>query len=274
MRLIDKLSAAAGILALGILACNLPVNAPNLPTEVPSSPPQQIDLNDAMTLAVQTLQSAAQNPQNAPVTAPPGSSTPTPITTPMVSVSSDTNCRTGPGVDYDLVILFPKGLSAEVIAKYSPSNYWIIKYPGGGGNSCWLWGAYATVIGNVNNLPEAVPPPLPPTPTLVPSAPNPPKAPNIACTSKNVSTKVGNLWILKFQWTVTFSWKDNSGNEDGFYVFKDGSQVATLGPNSTSYKDIFNVMLSPSQVTHTYGVQSFNQFGASAMKEADLTTCP
>jgi len=99
--------------------------------------------------------------------------TPTPTSTlgvPMVSVSTTTNCRTGPGTDYDIVSSLGPGQMAEVVGKYSGGNYWVIKTPGGGGN-CWLWGQYATITGNTDKLPEMIPPPAPPTsvPTAIPT---------------------------------------------------------------------------------------------------------
>lgn len=90
-----------------------------------------------------------------------------PPSVPMVSVSVDTNCRTGPGVVYDRLTGLFVGETAEVIGKYTAvtPNYWIIRK---GTTTCWLWGQYATVTGNTANLPEMVPPPSP-TPTKTPT---------------------------------------------------------------------------------------------------------
>jgi len=86
---------------------------------------------------------------------------------------------------------------------------------------------------------------------------------------------VGNLFLIEFEWTVKVKWTDNSDNESGFYVYKDGSIVATLPVNSTSYTDVFTVhLILPSTTTHTYGVASFNSYGTSAIKDVELTSCP
>jgi len=37
--------------------------------------------------------------------------------------------------------------------------------------------------------------------------------------------------------SVTIRWRDNSQNESGFYIFRDGSLVHTTGPNETSWTD-------------------------------------
>ena len=154
MKPIRKLFAAIIILSLSVLACNLPSN---------TSTSQPADLSSAMTLAVQTIQAATQaSPTSVPAnTAPPAA---TPSTT-TVTVSSPTNCRTGPDPSYPLVLVFQPGATAEVVGKYTASNYWIIQTPTGG--TCWLWGAYATVQGNVDALAEMAPP----TPSAVAAAP-------------------------------------------------------------------------------------------------------
>jgi hypothetical protein len=45
------------------------------------------------------------------------------------------------------------GETAEVVGKRTAANYWVIKNPDATG-VCWLWGMYATVVGNVDLLPE------------------------------------------------------------------------------------------------------------------------
>ncbi len=83
---------------------------------------------------------------------------------PVVTVSRSTNCRTGPGQDYDRIGALTVGQEAEVIARNADSSYWIIRNPNRAGE-CWLWGFYATVEGPTVNLPVWEPPP---TPTPVP----------------------------------------------------------------------------------------------------------
>jgi hypothetical protein len=89
--------------------------------------------------------------------------TPT-LSTPMVSVSVDTNCRIGPGEIYDYIGALLVGEQAEVVGQSMDGQYWIIKNPDASGE-CWLWGNYATVAGPVAALPKYTPPPTP-TPTF------------------------------------------------------------------------------------------------------------
>lgn len=259
MKLIRKLIAAVGVLALGVLACTLP-----------SGTATQINPNAALTEAVATLQAQTQTaatPTSAPTSGPP-----------TVTVSSVTNCRTGPSAAYDLVMTFDVGMTGEVVAKYTPANYWVINYPGGGDATCWLWGQYATVVGDTSQLSEAVPPLMPPTLTPAPTTalpPYPPKNVSVSCSSVNNSHKIGNFFLISYQWTVTVTWKDNTNDAGGFYVYKDGSKVATLGTNARSYTDQFNVsgfVINPK--TYTYGVAAFNQYGSSTTNSVDLKSCP
>lgn len=79
---------------------------------------------------------------------------------PMVSVSADTNCRTGPGQPYDIIGALLVGEQAEVVGAALDGGYWIIMNPDLAGE-CWLWANYATVVGETAGLPISPPPPTP-----------------------------------------------------------------------------------------------------------------
>ena len=97
---------------------------------------------------------------------PPVFDTPTPVL-PEVSVSVDTNCRTGPGKVYLYRGALLVGETAEVVARSTVPDYWYIPNPDRPGEFCYLWGRYATVSGNTQVLPEFTPMPSP-TPTYTP----------------------------------------------------------------------------------------------------------
>lgn len=88
---------------------------------------------------------------------------------PLVSVSQNTNCRTGPGVNYGYVTTIEAGTQHEVVAVFD-ANYVLIRNPNASGD-CWLWLQYAdTKVFDSFNLPQATQPPTPapthtPTPT-------------------------------------------------------------------------------------------------------------
>ncbi|MFH1524021.1 MAG: hypothetical protein ABIF04_03575 [Chloroflexota bacterium] len=168
----------ATICILLIQACSLPsLIATNGTGSDPAANMQtQVALNIALTNVAQTMlanaiaETLAAMPSNTPEFTFTPSLTPTPTFTftpevARVSVSVETNCRSGPGNAYDkLGALFP-GQTADVVGRNSSSDTWIIKLPSNPAVTCWLWGQYATVIGNASGLPVFTPPPTP-TPTM------------------------------------------------------------------------------------------------------------
>jgi len=284
MRTIIRVFAALIILSFGMLACNLPS----------STATQPADLSNALTLAVQTIQAATQqaaSSTSASTVAP--AATPS---TPTVTVSSATNCRTGPGANYDLVLTFQPGATAEVVGKYTASNYWIIKTPTGG--TCWLWGAYATVQGDTSSLAEIAPPTAPPVaaaPTTAPtsSSGSGPK-PSPTATSKplvfnpilvnpgiiQVLAKPAAPSSLSVNTTCTYnlfphtlkvrtdklSWPAAS-NATGYYVYENGSKIS--GTTGTS----INLIGATSTGNVSFGVAAYNSFGTSGTTSVS-SHCP
>jgi hypothetical protein len=262
MEPVRKLLFILSILVLTTLACSL-----GAPTEEPAPEAQEVD--PAATFAAQTSQAQVQDVSALPVTETPLASVPT------VTVSTDTNCRKGPGINYDLVMIFKVGMSAEVTATYP--DYWIIEYPGGNGATCWLWDEYATVTGDTSQLPTATPPPLPPTvvPFTATPAPTGPKAPEIIDIAKSCenATKPGDLfpsWKVK----VFITWKDNSTNEKGFNIYKFDSLLTTVGVDYTQYIDSFVQSIDYQNSEIKYGVQSFNDDGSSSIDAINIGVCP
>lgn len=173
-----RATLAMGALLLTALACNVQGTR-----EQTVSQEEQVATAVAETLAAQGAQTAA-----APATLPPEptAETPEPEVTPtvtltattaftataavpMISVTTNTNCRTGPGAIYDYRGALLVGESAEIVARSSIGNYWYIVNPDRPGEFCWLWGEYAVTTGNTGVLPAFTPPPSP-TPTYTPTA--------------------------------------------------------------------------------------------------------
>lgn len=164
-----------GALAL-LTACNLggtPATSPSSVTDTLDS--HQIDQAIAATFAAQTQIAvyvqqtmtalALQNPAPTatPPVPPPPAATPTP-NLPMVTVSTETNCRSGPGQSFAILGVLNPGETAEVMGRTTVENYWLVRNPDNPAQVCWLWGEYATVTGDWQSLPQATPPPTP-TPT-------------------------------------------------------------------------------------------------------------
>ncbi|MBW6466338.1 MAG: hypothetical protein K0B06_07545 [Brevefilum sp.] len=140
---------------------------------------QQVQTLVAQTLATsgqidEGQPEATQVPEPTSTDAPEPTITPTATITltptpekPMVSVSVNTNCRTGPGLQFDLIGSLLIGEQAEVVGVYPDGDYWIIKNPRRAGE-CWLWGNYATIVGQTAGLPVFASPPTP-TPSFTPT---------------------------------------------------------------------------------------------------------
>jgi len=216
----SRFSLGTAVLLLGVLACNL-------------SASELTDLAATATSQALTLQAA---------TSLPGSPTATQFTGVEVSVTSDTNCRTGPSQKFDLVFTAKPGSSFKVVGKNTPTGYWIINNPTGG--TCWLWGQYAVIKGDPSTLPEY---PAPPEPTAGPTkTPKPTKTPEATATMSPPSapsdlmggrTCAGEFQGLTPIWreTIWMTWVDNADNEQAFAIHQNDLLIDTISSNSVTF---------------------------------------
>lgn len=145
-----SISVVVILLWLASLACGGTVPVPTL------------DPNAAQTaivatmVAIQLTESAipagAVTPtlQLPTITASP-SFTPEPTgtsTIPMISVTVDTNCRTGPGKEYERVGILLVGETTEIVGRDAFGQYWYVRNPDVGPQFCWMSGEYAIISGN------------------------------------------------------------------------------------------------------------------------------
>ena len=70
-----------------------------------------------------------------------------------VSVSVDTNCRSGPGTVYAILGVFRVGETAEIVGQDFGQGNWIIRLPSNPTIICWVWRNYATVTGDTGPVP-------------------------------------------------------------------------------------------------------------------------
>ncbi len=259
-RLILILSA---LLITSLTACNLP-SGNTTPTP---------DLALTVTAQATLLQPGAftSTPEftatAGPTPTPGFTSTPT---VPEVTVSTNTNCRTGPSVQYDNIGSLLIGQTGVVVGKNTSTGYWIINNPGKTG-TCWLYPQYATVSGNTANLQEYSIPPTPtPTATSTPTAtptqtvtPAPP-----AAASNLVAAKVC-LATIPPTYGGILTWQDNSNNETGFNIYLGANLHGAVGPNVTTYP-IPNVV---SAAPITMSVEAVNN-GGKAAKVDIIIVCP
>ena len=152
--------------ALTLTACSAPAGTSQV--EATSGPDLALTITaQALLLQEVTQTSLAPTSTSEPTHTSVPVITETPSTV-LVTVSADTNCRSGPGIDYDIVGALTIGQQAEAVGQSSITNYLIINNPNGPG-TCWLWAEHATMTGNTATLQEyAVPPTAIPPAVLSP----------------------------------------------------------------------------------------------------------
>ena len=242
-------SLAGTVLLLAILAsCNMPFE---------QFPPP----DDVQTAAALTLQ-ALLTPSFT-VTAPTPSITPTPsprmtqtvsitgsvtatitptYAVPMLTVRESTNCRTGPGEEYDVILTYLTGRELEIVGRYDTGNFWLVKSSESPTGTCWLWGEFVEVTGSYWAVSSVTPP------ATSTSAP-PPAAVliewNYYCSGGTINFSV--------------TWRDNAQNEQGYRILRNGEQIAELPADSTTYADSYN---PPVDQSVEYYIQVYGPTGS------------
>lgn len=170
---------------------------------------------------------------------------PTESPEPTAVALKDVNCRLGHGLMFDAIDILLQHEVVRVVARNADNSWWKVVDPRGLGQ-CWVSSITVAVSDAAHQTPVLfVPTPTPPaTPT-----PEPPAAPGRLVARNGCSSTTRQ---------VSLTWRDNSNNEDGFRVMRDGKVIATIGPNSTSYID------EPGNGAHTYSIVAFNAGGQSA----------
>lgn len=213
-----------------MLACNLSFEQVNPPGEVQTAAALTVQAaltTPSLTLTAFTL---TMSPTSASVTPsltglPKGSATLTPTySVPMLIVREQTNCRTGPGEEYEIIFTYLTGKELEIVGRYDPGNFWLVKSNESPAGICWLFGGFVEVTGSYWAVPSVTPPP---TATLAP-----PRQPGIE--KWEFFCNDGTL-------NFTVNWADNANNETGYRIFRNGEQLAELPANSTTFTDSFAI---------------------------------
>jgi uncharacterized protein YgiM (DUF1202 family) len=241
-----RILLAFNVLLMAALACNMPSAAGPLQSDPGTGNSGPGSSNPVVT----------ETPSLTPtVTLTPTSSAP------QVTVTSATNCRTGPSTAYDLIYTMQPGQVATLVGKYTPLNYWIINMPAGG--TCWLWGQYAVVTGSAASLPDFAPPATP-----TPSVPADPSSFKV-----HINCKL-NGPMLRYDVHVEMTWQDNASNELGYYLYRNDERISTLGPNETSASDdtVMGTAIMAGQTPEiVYSIEAFTNAGKSKMLSKAVT---
>jgi hypothetical protein len=83
---------------------------------------------------------------------------------PIIHSTVNTNCRSGPGIEYDVVGALMPDQKTEVHGLSRAGGYWYILNPNKTPKYCWIWMDTTVVEGNINYLPYIQ---IPPTPVVV-----------------------------------------------------------------------------------------------------------
>ena len=193
--------------------------------------------------------------------------TPEPLFTPTaegvwLSVSQNTNCRSGPGGIYELMGTVNQGQRVQAVARNPWDDYYLVNVPTIYGQKCWLWNRYATIEGDIQVLPVYTPQP---TPTVNATATNTTAPAGFTVSFLDVQvngplygiqlyiTNTGNLiWrsvkvvlrdntnsLTSTHTSDTFRGTDGGvidvANEQGDLVYGEGSRVACVNPGQLNY---------------------------------------
>lgn len=229
------------ITALLLAACNLP---PGQPIAGPTVNEQAATAAAAVAATVNAGSTSAP-----PVVTPfasPEAPAATPTVKPTLVINTDNaNCRSAPADDARLVATFPAGKTVDLAGKDTADSYWIVVDPSSH-NLCWVQGQDGTPSGSFSLLPEITPAASTQQSAKVPARPT--------ALFYNFTCLGGG------QVKVDLRWSDVANNETGYRVYRDGTQIADLSPNTTTYSDTTTIGAGTAIV---YQVAAYNDAGSS-----------
>jgi uncharacterized protein YraI len=244
------------ILMVALFAYNNPVEGASLHSEARTAAASTLlamvtPQHTATALPIRTV----VLPSNTPISQPTVTYTPT-YSVPMLTLREATNCRTGPGVAYEIIVTYPIGQTLEILGHYEPENIWLVKSSESRTGNCWLWGEYADVNGSYEAVVSVTPPPTPIASSFL--APSLQKY-EYGCDDINGTF---SFWMI---------WEDRAGNETGYRIFRDGGLVAELPAGSTNYAE---TIIMPADRSAEYSVQVYNATAsASIVVEREKLKC-
>jgi hypothetical protein len=168
---------------------------------------------EATVVVVPLTATVAALASNTPTPAATATATTTPVSptptqpNPMLTLSKDALCFTGPGGAYVTVGAVYSGQTANIVGQNG--GFWIIELPGKPGVLCWVAKGSGTATGSASTVPGI---PAPPTPTPVPTAtPMPDLGPSGTCAP---------FWFYSYH-TYSSSYSYSSGGEycDGTWSY-------------------------------------------------------
>lgn len=216
--------------------------------------PSLSPLDQAATIVAMTLQAEGIPTSPGVVATPsPSPAVPTPTTKPTLFINtSGAKCLSGPGPDFKEITTFNTGTTVDMIAKDTADGYWLVSDPATG-NSCWVNVQDATPGGSFDLLPEVTP-----------------QVSAQVSTPGRPSRGSWNFSCDNTSFTVILGWNTPAEGINGFRVYRLGNKVADLSATTTTYTETIPFTYGSSV---SYGVEAFNEAGASPQQTWDIT-CP
>ncbi len=229
------------------LACNVPVSRllgqqdqGKPPAQAPQQPAEGKKSED--TGEVIPPSNTAQPDTPTFTLSPTASLTPTttPTPTPYVVISQNTNCRYGPDSIYDLLHTYLSGDEAILLGKNAAESFWYTKSSSGNYPDCWLWGKFATPVGDTAALPVFTPPPTP-TPYM-----------DFTASFGGADCGAGSCWLwIKVDNTGVLPLESVKVYAKDTMTSADSTFVSNLFQTGIMGSDIANVPLSGFGYTHS-----------------------
>lgn len=237
MKKILGLALVTGII---LSSCNLPATG---------APDPQIATAAALTVQAAINSSSSAQSLASPTSGSAGAVTATPTySKPYVSVGDVTNCRTGPGVNFERVTQILPADSLEIIG-FFPPNYWVVSTSAG---NCWVSGEFTTPVGSYASAPTVTAPPTPQG-----GSPD-----NVSLQKWDISCD-----YVKNEASVTIRWADKDG-ETGYRIIRNDELVTELAANATEFKETITLLAGQSV---GYSVLVFNTAGSNNSKTITLS---
>jgi len=216
------------ILLAGITltACNLPGTATTIPISTSAAETVQAEMTSQV--STETPVSILTKPSEASLT-----------------LNDNSNCRSGPGTNFEKVTVIPEGSSVPILARSSEGTHYLVDPPDNAA-SCWVLGELGIVSGDLATVPQA-------TASVSPNAGAPTRPSSFFY---NYECSFGSPQAV----TTTLTWGDAANNENGYRVYRYDFLIIELPPNSTSYVDETTVAVGDGL---TYGIEAFNDAGVS-----------
>lgn len=189
------------------------------------------------------LQVVPSSLQITPIVIP--TETPTPQAIPQVVLLQNANCRKGPGLAYDIVTAFEKGMNLQPLARNEQNTWSQVAIPTG--SACWLADSNLDKPGAPDGLPVLPAPPLPDVPATFSDK---------GLCNPQVKTR-----------SVQLSWS-KVPNATGYRLYRGGVLLVQLGANISIFVD----SVSPGK-DYLYELEAINAYGSSERLKTSVSRC-